>query len=285
MLRIRPHSRMVRTDKRKGRAPSIEPSRPAISARSQLRPGTPTALGRGALPLLPSGPGGVRHFPSRGAQPSTPSRTSHSTRAALERGFNPAVADCGLQGTATSPSSTATCWLIADKGPSASLAPSAARSTYREYASRAALRRRLAAGPFSTISPSLERHMASSCPTDDSDSAIRNAGWRRGWDSNPRYSCPYTAFPVPHLRPLGHPSLTRHLRKLAEGRGFEPPRDSRPYPISSRTPSTGLGHPSANVDRVESEGQVYPVPLTGVPANPDGHRTGPCLLVERSQCR
>ena len=34
--------------------------------------------------------------------------------------------------------------------------------------------------------------------------------------------------------------------KLAEGRGFEPPRDLLgPYPISSRTPSTGLGHPSA----------------------------------------
>ena len=33
---------------------------------------------------------------------------------------------------------------------------------------------------------------------------------------------------------------------MAEGRGFEPPRDLRPYPISSRTPSTGLGHPSAS---------------------------------------
>src|SRR5881296_1549461 len=34
--------------------------------------------------------------------------------------------------------------------------------------------------------------------------------------------------------------------RLAEGRGFEPPRDLLgPYPISSRTPSTGLGHPSA----------------------------------------
>src|SRR5439155_4906027 len=40
-----------------------------------------------------------------------------------------------------------------DKGPSAALAPSAARSTYREYASRAALGRRLAAGPFSSLSP------------------------------------------------------------------------------------------------------------------------------------
>jgi CubicO group peptidase (beta-lactamase class C family) len=36
----------------------------------------------------------------------------------------------------------------AEKGPSASLAPSAARSTYREYASRAAVGRRLASGPF-----------------------------------------------------------------------------------------------------------------------------------------
>src|SRR5207245_5653532 len=75
--------------------------------------------------------------------------------------------------------------------------------------------------------------------------------WRRGWDSNPRYSCPYTAFPVPHLRPLGHPSASlsgtpEGAIKLAEGRGFEPPRDLRPYPISSRTPSTGLGHPSAS---------------------------------------
>ena len=57
--------------------------------------------------MLPSGPGGVRRIPLRGAQPSTPSRTAHSTRPALEREFNPAIADCGLQGTATSPSSTA----------------------------------------------------------------------------------------------------------------------------------------------------------------------------------
>src|SRR5437899_9368010 len=69
--------------------------------------------------------------------------------------------------------------------------------------------------------------------------------WRRGRDSNPGHrGYPCTAFPVPHLRPLGHPSM--HREKLAEGRGFEPPRDLLgPYPISSRTPSTGLGHPSA----------------------------------------
>src|SRR5215475_6099634 len=56
-----------------------------------------------------------------------------------------------------------------------------------------------------------------------------------------------------HLSGLPQPSRPRstkprHIQdKLAEGRGFEPPRDLRPYPISSRTPSTGLGHPSASV--------------------------------------
>jgi hypothetical protein len=144
--------------------------------------------------LLPSGPGGVRRFSLRGAQPSTPPHEAHSTRHALGRGFNPARADCGLQGTATSPSSTATSRPLREE----------------------------------------------SC------------NWRRGRDSNPRHSCPCTAFPVPHLRPLGHPSASRRWplvtprKMLAEGRGFEPPRDLRPYPISSRTPSTGLGHPSAN---------------------------------------
>ena len=28
--------------------------------------------------------------------------------------------------------------------------------------------------------------------------------WRRGWDSNPRYGCPYTAFRVRRIRPLCH---------------------------------------------------------------------------------
>src|ERR1051326_8299099 len=73
-----------------------------------LQSGTPTAHERGALPLLPSGPGGVRRFSLRGAQPSTPPHEAHSTRNALGRGFNPARADCGLQGTPTSPASTAT---------------------------------------------------------------------------------------------------------------------------------------------------------------------------------
>src|SRR3989454_7859883 len=168
----------------------LRTARPAISPRSLLQSGPPTAHERVALPLLPSGPGGVRRFPLRGAQPSTLPHEAHSTRPALERGFNPARADCGLQGTATSPSSTAT-----------------------------------------------------------------PQKWRKGGDLNPRHrGYPCTAFPGPHLRPLGHPSSeTRRARShigMAEGRGFEPPRDLLgPYPISSRTPSTGLGHPSANRSR------------------------------------
>ena len=33
------------------------------------------------------------------------------------------------------------------------------------------------------------------------------SNWRRGWDSNPRYGSPYTAFPVLPVQPLLHLSL------------------------------------------------------------------------------
>src|ERR1043166_2744079 len=59
---------------------------------------------------------------------------------------------------------------------------------------------------------------------------------------------PYQSNPSPSRingSTLGAVSPSALARNLAEGRGFEPPRDLRPYPISSRTPSTGLGHPSA----------------------------------------
>jgi hypothetical protein len=32
----------------------------------------------------------------------------------------------------------------------------------------------------------------------------RTVGWRREWDSNPRYSFPHTRFPSVRLKPLGH---------------------------------------------------------------------------------
>src|SRR5262249_18278309 len=41
----------------------------------------------------------------------------------------------------------------------------------------------------------------------------RRRNWRRGRDLNPRHrGYPCTAFPVPHLRPLGHPSACRSRR-------------------------------------------------------------------------
>ena len=47
--------------------------------------------------------------------------------------------------------------------------------------------------------------------------------WRREWDSNPRYGCPYTRFPSVRLQPLGHPSSAplswRRRRHLARDGG------------------------------------------------------------------
>src|SRR5262245_42186109 len=77
---------------------------------------------------------------------------------ALGRGFDPAEADCGLQGTANSPSSTAT-----------------------------------------------------------------SNRWRRGRDLNPRHrGYPCTAFPVPHLRPLGHPSCDGSAENWRRGEDLNP---------------------------------------------------------------
>src|ERR1700737_2648067 len=60
--------------------------------------------------------------------------------------------------------------------------------------------------------------------------------WRRGWDSNPRYGSPYTAFPVLPIQPLLHLSAnspntpcktratnrSRQTKGVAERGGFEP---------------------------------------------------------------
>ena len=49
--------------------------------------------------------------------------------------------------------------------------------------------------------------------------------WRRGGDSNPRWSCPHTTFPRLHHRPLGHLSSLKSLaRTLVPEEGLEPSR-------------------------------------------------------------
>ena len=52
-------------------------------------------------------------------------------------------------------------------------------------------------------------------PQDNSSSGrltVRGVSWRRGWDSNPRYGCPYTSFPGSPNKPLLHPSSTAATR-------------------------------------------------------------------------
>ncbi len=49
-------------------------------------------------------------------------------------------------------------------------------------------------------------------------------GWRREWDSNPRYGFPYTRFPSVRLQPLGHPSGKRNRRNITS-----------PPPLTTRT--------------------------------------------------
>src|SRR4029077_12832994 len=90
---------------------------------------------------------------------------------------------------------------VADKGPSASLAPSVARSTYREYASRAAFGRRLAADPFS--------------PTGDvDDNCLPSAhGAKVGGGGG--------------IRTHGTVARTRHFQCRTFGPSATPPRHSR----------------------------------------------------------
>ncbi len=58
------------------------------------------------LVLLPSGPDTVQEAWSRRTRSSTPLTTNRFTDENPRPDINPAIADCGLQGTATSPSST-----------------------------------------------------------------------------------------------------------------------------------------------------------------------------------
>jgi hypothetical protein len=77
-----------------------------LTAASQLESGDPTAPERDYLWLLPSRPDQFRRLSPRRTQSSTPLNRRSPTMPDLEREFNPAGAVCGLQGTASSPSST-----------------------------------------------------------------------------------------------------------------------------------------------------------------------------------
>src|ERR1700730_647233 len=66
--------------------------------------------------------------------------------------------------------------------------------------------------------------------------------WRRGWDSNPRYGCPYAAFRVRCIRPLCHLSELRRLERrgaVFSGDGGETQGRASPAPYQSSR--RGLG--------------------------------------------
>src|SRR5229473_5850319 len=56
---------------------------------------------------------------------------------------------------------------------------------------------------------------------------LRSMGWRRGWDSNPRYACAYSGFRDRHVQPLRHLSgvadFTSAEDQLAETIAFKAP--------------------------------------------------------------
>ena len=79
---------------------------------SLLKPGTLAAHESDRLPLLPSGPHGVHGLPLRKTRLSTPLMAGRLHSIEPRTGINPAIADCRLQGTATSPFSTANTYLI-----------------------------------------------------------------------------------------------------------------------------------------------------------------------------
>lgn len=87
-------------------APTVEPQ-PKATASSQLRPGEPATHTSNSLPLLPSGPDGVRKpYVVRDPTINTAYPRSADDPQTLGWEFNPGRAGSGLQGTASSPSST-----------------------------------------------------------------------------------------------------------------------------------------------------------------------------------
>ena len=67
-------------------------------------------------------------------------------------------------------------------------------------------------------------------------------GWRKEWDSNPRYGFPYTRFPSERLQPLGHPSGSRK-RAQYSGRVLSyNPRKQDPATGTNRRPRMKSAH-------------------------------------------
>ena len=171
------------------------PTRPRAHHDERLGPGRSAAPDEDRLVLLPSGPDTVRGSPLRGTRSSTSHRRAATENGDLERGFSPAGADCRLQGTASSPPSTARegyrgCHR---RGADARMRRQAVRPERRERAptrprgaGRRSRRRRREDRSERTRTCVSENRTA---PTHGCGVKCR-AVWRRGRDSNPRRVAP-----------------------------------------------------------------------------------------------
>ncbi len=77
-----------------------------ITLASQLRPGTSMSPRECYLPLLPSGPDGVRSSPSHRTQTSSPLGKKQLCTSKSQAGIQPRYSGFRVQGTASSPPST-----------------------------------------------------------------------------------------------------------------------------------------------------------------------------------
>ena len=186
------------------RAPSLDLSGLSLSPSIWLRSGSPAAPGVICLRLLPSGPDRVHNTPLHRTQPSTLFAEERSNLTKPQHWeFSPAAADCGLQGTATSPPST----IITSLLTGFSKAPLEGQK------------------PFYTTTgtPHPSEHM-------NGEGGIRTHG---------TLLAP-TRSPGAPNRPLSH--LSKNFSSgqggMAEREGFEPPVPARAQLISNQPPST-----------------------------------------------
>jgi hypothetical protein len=115
-----------------GRAPAVEARSPSVLAVGKLRSGDPAAHEMACLPLLPSGPDGVRRVPLRRTRPSTPRHDRPPRGTAPRAGIQPRCSGLRVQGTAGSPpSATGSGWYAAGRGEANSRATAAASACAR----------------------------------------------------------------------------------------------------------------------------------------------------------
>ena len=177
----------------------------------------------------------------RGAQPSSPSHVAHSTQTALGREFNPAEADCGLQGTANSPSSTATPNSEVDRAlesprprfprPSDAEAPRGRDQRMAERA-RFELAVRLPVHGISSAAPSAARS-----PLRTSQRRYLRKNWRRGEDLNPRGTHAPIRFRVGRLRPGSATPPRSRIKRLESISSLRTSRESPATPRSLEVPT------------------------------------------------